>query len=206
MGFYAEGVVGVPVLTYLAVTSAVSTLLIWGIVVNIKAGSEQRKVEPLVALQPMINTFPESWDTFVKPLIFNPNAFWNLQEVGKIWKMGGIKSYEDMALILWIIDNTGLYARKVLKDLIVAGIDEKVISLPLSNEDETLKAFITEVPYMIPALYQAYRENRDIEGSGSLKNILKASRFSFFQEGGISENYSVFSRTHANVVLPELPA
>ncbi len=156
-------------------------------------GVQSHIASGLSLLLPLLQKFPSAWSSFIKPVIFNQTqgAFLCLQAIERIWRFGAIESEEDLLFLKKLIEDHGKLAYNLLNNFIIKGLTSGVIPKPVSSQQQSIAAFLNEVPYPIIEIYQSYKDSP--EQLGELKQRCEEIRAKIVQGDSASvENYPFF--------------
>ncbi|MDP7323672.1 MAG: hypothetical protein QF632_02835 [Candidatus Woesearchaeota archaeon] len=100
------------------------------------------------------------FSTFIIPIakIQKVAAFLVIDSVRHTWNLQGIKGLEDLTLITEICKYLKTKANVFLKDVVIAGIEKRVMPIPISTDGEIIKAFMKEAPAYYVELYVEYKD------------------------------------------------
>lgn len=98
-----------------------------------------------------------------------PASFLCFKSYGKIAELHGVSSEKDIDLLRWIVEKKQRKANDVLKNVIVKGLESKIISKPISQDADILKEFLENSPAYLIELYVEFRNIH--LGTGSDKHI-----------------------------------
>ena len=158
-----------------------------------------------------ISTFP----LLINPTVDSqgPASFLCFEQYGKIAEQGGVQNEKDLELLVWIVSKKQRTAPDILKNIIVKGLQEKIISKPISQDGEIIKQFLQNSPANLIELYVEFRNI--YQGAHQDKHIHYEKLFKDVRQlkkeiisGSLTKNYdeNILLGTLYSVFPPELTA
>ncbi|MFH1173503.1 MAG: hypothetical protein V1725_00025 [archaeon] len=124
-------------------------------------GTEDQTMSALERLNSLIIQFGLSvFDDFLIPVAKSQTVatFQILESTKRIYDQQGIQGKNDLELIKHISKTYLTKANTILQDILIAGLDQRVIPSPISKDAEIIKVFLENAPAYILALYPAFKE------------------------------------------------